>query len=107
MRTVLILACFGLASSCLTADATCDWVAVGGPVPHAATPGNGQSFCEVAPTGRQLVELGDGGNCAADGGCERYSLGEVFAEGSSGDSAQCCLDVRDGIVVRKFVGATF
>lgn len=107
MRIVLVFACLGLASSCLTADATCDSVALGVPVPPAATRGDGQSFCELAPSGRHLVEAGDGGNCPADAGCERYALGELFSEGSSGDAAQCCLDVREGVIVRKFVGRTF
>lgn len=105
MRTLLILACLGLGSSCLTADATCDSVALGAPVPLAAKPAG--EFCTRGPAGRHRVAVDGGPNCSeADGGCEVFSFGEVFEEGSY-DSAQCCLGVKDGVVVEKVVRFTY
>lgn len=112
MRTVLLLvACLGFASACLTADATCDSISPGAPVPLAAKPADELSFCERAPAGRHLAGFDAGPSCrvAADGGCDSqlYSYGELFEEGSSGDSGQCCLVVSDGVVIRTFVGFTY
>lgn len=114
MRTVFILTFLALAPSCtVTAEATCDSVALGKAVPAGASPASWGSWCGQHP-GRNPAgpavalrcchvtpDAGCGLDCAAVT-AELYAYGELVDQHS--DTAQCCLFVSDGGVVAKDVG---
>lgn len=104
MRTLITLACLGLASC--DADGLCDSVAMGSRVPSTAVLVDQSAYC-AKPLGRNRVRFDGPQTChpAPDGGClpaQLYSYGEVIDEGPGGAS-QCCLLVNDGIVVERYV----